>query len=360
MKTCKLLTEAFGNQLIPWFLTHKRYMPWREDPTPYHVWVSEIMLQQTRVDTVMPYYNHFIEALPNLGALAVVSEEELLKLWEGLGYYSRVRNMQKAAKICVENYGGELPDNFLELLKLPGIGTYTAGAISSIAFLKPEPVVDGNVLRVISRYLGSYENISDPKTKKKMEEDLRTYLRTYSFQPSHFNQGMMELGALICVPNGAPKCEQCPLAKDCVAFQNKLIDELPVQNEKTARKIEEKTVVFGIYQHQLLLEKRSKSGLLSGLYGFPMVEGFFNNGPLDERLASKGLQIDLQKKYVMLPRKKHIFTHIEWHMDAVICSLKELPSDASFVMASKEEMSHYPLPTAFKKWNLDQLLKDYV
>lgn len=349
--------ENAAEQLIRWFRVNRRFMPWREDPTPYHIWVSEIMLQQTRVDTVMPYYYSFIGRLPDVKALAECPEDELSKLWEGLGYYSRVRNMKKAAEKMVLEYGGELPETYEELLKLPGIGSYTAGAISSIAFHRKKPVVDGNVLRVLSRLNGLYDDIGLPETKKKFEAELEKFLSEQSFDPSLFNQGLMELGALVCVPNGEPHCTECPWQDECRAYLTGKTDEIPVKAPKKARRTEEWTVfILHDEKRRMAVVKRPDTGLLSGMYGLPAIPGYLLPDEAVDLLGTYGLQA---AEIERLPDGKHIFTHVEWRMrayrvdvssDAINCSAV-FGTDRLFFADREEIEMKYALPSAFKKWN---------
>jgi len=302
--------------LLDWFQENARVLPWRTDPKPYYVWVSEIMLQQTRVEAVKPYFNRFIAALPDIWALAECREELLLKLWEGLGYYNRVRNMQRAAKIITEQYQGELPADYEKLLLLPGIGSYTAGAIASIAYGIPVPAVDGNVLRVMARLTGSYEDIAMASVKKQTEVLLKQYMPEKT--PGIFNQAMMEIGALVCLPNGEPKCVDCPICSLCLAYKRKIVMELPVKTKKKARRIEEKTVfVIRLTEkhengrEKIALHRRSKSGLLAGMYEFPNV-----SGKLDRETALKILEdweIEVNS-ITSLEEARHIFSHVEWDM----------------------------------------------
>ena len=231
------MLEQIREPLLAWYRENKRQLPWREEPTPYHVWVSEIMLQQTRVEAVKEYYTRFLQALPEVKDLAQCPEEQLLKLWEGLGYYNRVRNMQKAAIEIVEKYGGVMPADYEKILALPGIGSYTAGAVSSIAYGIPRPAVDGNVLRVITRITENPEDILKQSTKKKVETALQEIMPEDC--PGDFNQSLMELGATVCVPNGMAKCEQCPVAQMCQAHAHKTVLEYPKKTPKKQRKIEE-------------------------------------------------------------------------------------------------------------------------
>ena len=321
--------------LLHWYEFNRRILPWREDPTPYHVWVSEIMLQQTRVEAVKGYYDRFLTCLPDVRALAEAKEDELLKLWEGLGYYNRVRNMQKAAKVLVEQYGGEMPADYESIRALPGIGDYTAGAIASIAFGLPYPAVDGNVLRVMSRITGSEEDIAKESTKKKMKEDLTAIMPE---QSGDFNQSLMELGATVCLPNGKPLCEQCPVMHLCKAFHTGRETELPVKSGKKERRIEKRIVYLVYCGEKVLLHRRPDKGLLAGLWEFPNVLAEKTGGvggsgrrSAAERIAAyaaETLQVSEkessgagEKEKMPSIRKdkkaKHIFSHVEWHMEGI-------------------------------------------
>ena len=328
-------------------------MPWREEPTPYRVYVSEIMLQQTRVETATPYYLRFIAELPDLSALSSADEERLLKLWEGLGYYSRVRNMKRAAEICVREYGGEIPRDRDALLHLPGIGRYTVGAILSIACHMPEPVVDGNVLRVLSRRTGSRQDIADQKTRLGMEEELGSFLREWVSEtagdPGLLNQALMELGALVCLPNGAPKCAACPWKESCTACLSGLQEELPVRSPNKAREIVHKTVFLVRRGESLALVKISRKGLLAGLSGLPELLGSVTEEEAGRLFEKTGAVIR------PLPDAKHIFTHREWHMKAWQVTLPEDSGTPEFlgdaVFATEEEAgSVYPVAAAYRKW----------
>lgn len=312
--------------LLHWYDYNRRILPWREEPTPYHVWVSEIMLQQTRVEAVRGYYDRFLASLPDVKALAEAEEEVLLKLWEGLGYYNRVRNMQKAARILVEQYGGEMPADYEAIRSLPGIGAYTAGAIASIAFGLPFPAVDGNVLRVLSRITGSEEDIAKDKTKKAVQEEL---LRIMPTRSGDFNQSLMELGATVCLPNGKPLCDRCPVMHLCRAFHEGRETELPIKTGKTERRIERRTVYLIACGEKILLHRREKKGLLAGLWEFPnaLTEG---KGVKVDELRTKlreklenGLPNDIKVTVTKGKKAKHIFSHIEWHMEGV-CIQTEL------------------------------------
>ena len=312
--------------LLHWYDRNARILAWRENPKPYYVWVSEIMLQQTRVEAVKGYFDRFISELPDVTALAMASEEKLLKLWEGLGYYNRVRNMQKAAKIVVEQFGGELPADYEALKKLPGIGSYTAGAIASIAFGITEPAVDGNFLRVLKRIAASYDDITKERVKKELEEDLRKIMP--KDRPGDFNQSLMELGATVCIPNGKPLCEQCPVMHLCKAFHQGCENELPVKPQKKARRLEDRTL-FVMKKGkeeclELALHKRPEKGLLAGMWEIPGVDG---------ALSLKEVQkLFPESKIKKLPEGKHIFSHVEWRL---FCY--EVLLDGRDIVRKKEE-----------------------
>lgn len=335
--------------LLKWYDTNKRTLPWREVPTPYHVWVSEIMLQQTRVEAVKPYYHRFMESLPDIVSLAEAKEEVLLKLWEGLGYYNRVRNMQMAAKQVMEQYGGNMPGEYEELLKLKGIGSYTAGAIASIAFGQKVSAVDGNVLRVLSRYCMDEALITGAKVRQRVEGELGETMS--GKRPGDFNQAMMELGAMVCVPNGKPHCEECPLQKQCQAHQNHCETDYPKKAAKKERTIEKRTVLIIQDAGRAALRKRPSKGLLAGMYEFPCMEGEYTSNQVLEYLRKEGLQPLHIKE---LEPSKHIFTHKEWHMkgyairvdELAIKELKDAGKEWVFVepIQTREE---YPIPSAF-------------
>lgn len=341
--------------LLTWFEENARGLPWRENPTPYQVWVSEIMLQQTRVEAVKAYYLRFMKRLPTVEALAQIQEDELLKLWEGLGYYNRVRNMQKAARIITEEYHGAFPNQYEQLLRLPGIGTYTAGAIASIAYGLPEPAVDGNVLRVLARIRGDYSDIADTAVKKRVETELRELLRAIS-KTGAFNQALMELGAIVCVPNGTPKCEICPIRQGercrCAAFDQGSQSELPVKAPKKQRRIDEKTVILIMDDRKTIIRKRPSTGLLARLYEFPNAEGFLTEKEVQKYVEDMGL---FCLRIEQIPDVTHIFTHREWRMRAYLVRIAEsfhqdvLHTDDIFADRLQIE-EKYPLPTAFSKF----------
>lgn len=337
--------QAIIQPLTVWFRENQRNLPWRQEPTPYHVWLSEIMLQQTRVEAVIPYYLRFLERLPDIASLAVVDEEELMKLWQGLGYYNRARNLKRAAEQAVLEYGGELPADYEKLLKLPGIGSYTAGAIASIAFGIARPAVDGNVLRVISRILGSMEDISQAKVKKKIEEQLLFVMPGNA--PGDFNQALMELGATVCVPNGAPHCQECPVAETCLAFREGKTDVIPYKAPKKPRRIEERTILLVKWKDEYAIEKRPSTGLLAGLYEFPNLEGSLNGEQLADYLIHAG---ETSFTAEPLPPSKHVFSHVEWRMTAYHIVLRKKKGERFQFHKRQDILEHYAIPSAFSAY----------
>ena len=338
--------------LLKWYDKNKRVLPWREDATPYRVWVSEIMLQQTRVEAVKPYFERFMAALPDIGALAKAPEDKLLKLWEGLGYYNRVRNLQKAAMQVMEEYGGVMPAEYEELLKLAGIGSYTAGAISSIAYGRHVPAVDGNVLRVLARLREDERLITDGKVKKAVEEELGAVMP--KDRPGDFNQALMELGACICIPNGAPLCQSCPLSRICRAHVHGTETEFPKKEGKKPRRVEEKTVLVIRDENRAALHKRSEKGLLAGMYEFPMLEGYRTVDEVAAYLAENGIRA---LRIQALEDAKHIFTHREWHMRGYMVRADELEhgtpgkDSRNWLFAEPAETEEkYPVPSAFSAY----------
>lgn len=340
--------RSLPEPLIAWYRGNKRDLPWRASPDAYHVWVSEIMLQQTRVEAVKPYYARFLKALPDIRALAEAEEDELLKLWEGLGYYNRVRNMQKAAQQIMVDYHGEFPTEYEEIRKLKGIGSYTAGAISSFAFGIPKPAVDGNVLRVISRITDSREDIMKQSVRRRIEEMLETVIPEDA--ASDFNQGLIELGAIVCVPNGEPKCLECPVRFRCIAHREGCEMELPVKKKSAPRRIEHRTVVIFRDGETRGIRKRPDRGLLAGLYELPNLEGHLT---ADEVIAySKEIGL-APIRIKPLGEAKHIFSHVEWHMIGYQIQVDELEKAcrADMIFARPEEIQkRYPIPAAFEKY----------
>lgn len=338
--------RSIPSPLISWYQREKRDLPWRKDASAYHVWVSEIMLQQTRVEAVKPFYRRFLDAFPRIQDLADAPEEKLLKMWEGLGYYNRVRNMQKAARQIVERYGGEMPEDYEKIRDLSGIGSYTAGAICSIAFGIPKPAVDGNVLRVLTRILADDEDIMKLSVRKKMEKLLEEIIPKDA--ASDFNQGLIELGAIVCVPNGVPKCSMCPLSEYCLAHQYGTEISFPVKKKAKARRKEEKTVFILKDGERIALHKRSSSGLLAGLYEFPNTKGKMEQEEALRYVNGLGMSpIRIQS----IGEAKHIFSHVEWHMTGYMIRVDELErtnsKDLIFVHPD-EIQKEYPIPAAFE------------
>ena len=329
--------------LLAWYNLNGRTLPWRSVVTPYRTWVSEIMLQQTRVGAVIPYFERFMEELPDVAALAAVSEERLLKLWEGLGYYSRARNLQTAAKIVVSDFGGALPQSYHALLSLPGIGEYTAAAIASINFSEPVAAVDGNLLRVAARVSGCGEDIMDAKVRRLFRQRLDAAIDAN--RPGAYNQAMMDLGATVCLPNGAPKCEICPARMMCEAYKNGLTEILPVRAKKKARKIEERTVLLLFQNGKAALRKRADTGLLASLWEFPSVLGNLDEAGVSLALAQMGLSAQAVEP---AGSAKHIFTHIEWDMKGYFADVTGENDDLFWADAAAFDAA--AIPTAFRKF----------
>lgn len=328
--------------LLAWYYKNRRFLPWREAPEPYNVWISEIMLQQTRVEAVKPYFARFMESLPDVKALAEAEEETLLKLWEGLGYYNRAKNLQKAAQVMMKEHNGMPPASYEALLKLPGIGSYTAGAIASIAFGIAEPAVDGNVLRVISRILASREDIGRASVKKQMEALLRECMDQNN--PGDYNQALIELGAIICIPAGRPICEACPCASLCLTLRDGLSEEIPVKSKKKKRKIEEKTIFLIECKDKAAIRKRENKGLLASLYEFPNLPGALKEDEIADALSIPKADVTSIER---LPDSVHIFSHVEWHMAGYRVKLRKEQPENYFMVKKSEILEKYPLPNAF-------------
>ncbi|MFJ8263747.1 A/G-specific adenine glycosylase [Rummeliibacillus sp. NPDC094406] len=339
--------KQFQHALVEWFQKEKRDLPWRKTKDPYKIWVSEVMLQQTRVDTVIPYYNRFMKEFPTPEVLAEAPEEKLLKQWEGLGYYSRARNLQVGVREVVENYGGKVPDNRPEISKLKGVGPYTAGAVLSIAYNRAEHAVDGNVMRVLSRVLLIGEDIALPKTKKIFENAVMELIDTE--HPSEFNQGLMELGALVCTPT-SPKCLLCPVREFCTAYNEGNPEELPVKTKK----VKTKSLYYDMFvvqneKGQFLLEKRPDKGLLANMWQFPMIEQNSKETHTNESLLATTYQVELINREKLLTFK-HVFSHLVWHMDSYIIGVKQkgdTPENSAWF--SIEEMKELPMPVPMQK-----------
>lgn len=327
--------------LIEWYQLNKRDLPWRRTKDPYFIWVSEIMLQQTRVEAVKPYYARFLKTLPTVKDLAEANEETILKLWEGLGYYSRVRNMQKAAIQIMEDHQGHFPADYKKLLQLKGIGPYTAGAVGSIAFDLPVPAVDGNVLRVMSRLTADASDISLQNTKREWEERLAAIMPEK--QSGDLNQALMELGATVCVPNGVPRCEICPLRKYCEGYRKGTPQLYPVKAEKKERTQEYLNVFFCVYDNKIAVRKRPVKGLLSGLWELPNA-----NRDVSVPAALQEIGI-LEAEIIPMKNQKHIFTHIEWYMDCYYIEVSRKTVSELVWLTKHEAETAFALPSAFRK-----------
>ena len=341
--TDEALVRSCAEKLIDWCRDVRRPLPWRLSPTPYHVWISEIMLQQTRIEAVIPYYARFLEALPDVRALAEVEEDKLLKLWEGLGYYSRARNLRKAARQIMEDCGGELPRKASELKKLPGIGDYTAGAIASIAYGEPEPAVDGNVLRVMTRLLARADDILLPKTRAELSALLRAYYPAGE-AAGLLTEGIMELGETVCLPNTAPKCEACPLSSLCRACLSDETTRYPVKSPPKERRVEQRTVLLLSCGGRYAVRKRSDKGLLAGLWEFPNLDGALSEAQVCEAVRTLGGEVIHVET---CGEAKHVFTHVEWQMTGFRAELREKLD--GFVWKTPEEIRRdCPIPTALR------------
>ncbi len=342
------MLEEIVKPLLMWYDGHARVLPWREQVTPYRVWVSEIMLQQTRVEAVKPFYERFMDRLPDIQALADCPDDALLKLWEGLGYYNRVKNMKKTAQILMKDYQGKMPDTPEKIRSLPGIGPYTAGAVLSIAYGKRIPAVDGNVLRVISRVEWNEEDITKQSVKKKIEEQLLQIMP--EDRPGDFNQALMELGATVCVPNGPAKCGECPLRTCCIACQKGRENELPRKAPKKARRIEERTVLVIQDGERAAIRKRPEKGLLSGVYELPNLSGHLTEESVLSYIREQGFD---PVRIRPLAAAKHIFSHVEWRMIGYrvqVASLEGESSGGFLFVEPKRTEEEFPIPAAFSAY----------
>ena len=335
-------------RLAEWYEANKRPLPWRDTGDPYHVWISEIMLQQTRIEAVVQKYTVFVRELPDIVSLAQCSDEKLMRLWEGMGYYSRARNLKKCAQTVMESYGGQLPGTYDALLKLPGIGPYTAGAIASIAFGEPVPAADGNVLRILARFFLTEEDVRSVRTKALLTEALKSAYGGVS--PSSLNQGLMELGQTVCTAQGAPGCGQCPLRENCQAFAQGRTGDIPYRSKDRKRRKEAKTLLILRDSTHFVLRKRPETGLLAGLYEFPSVPGHIAEDTVEEVLKQYRLRA---VRITPLPDARHLFSHIEWDMKAYEIRtadlfLGEYPAHCRIV--TKEETASMAIPSAFRTY----------
>ena len=329
--------------LLPWYERCKRELPWRQDREPYHIWISEIMLQQTRVEAVKGYYSRFLAQLPDVEALANADDELLHKLWEGLGYYSRVRNLKRAAQVIMADFGGRFPDNYDRILSLPGIGEYTAGAVSSIAYNIRVPAVDGNVLRVASRLMDDATPIDSPAFKKQIRTALA---EIYPEKAGDFTQALMELGATLCGPNRKPDCDNCPCREFCLGHLRGTAESLPVKTPKKGRREEQLTVLILRCEDKYALEKRPEKGLLAGLWQFPNVPGKLTAQEALTAVEAMGLK---PRDILRVAEKQHIFTHIQWDMCGVYMEVKETNQRFAWLTA-REINEGAALPTAFRQF----------
>lgn len=336
--------------LLKWFNSEQRYMPWRENSSPYKTWISEMMLQQTQVATVIPYFDRFIAIFPTVYDLASADEQHVLKLWEGLGYYSRARNLHKAAKVIVQDFNGDLPEDYDVLQTLPGIGPYCAAAISSIAYAHPVPVVDGNVLRVFTRFWGIFDDIVNNSVKKMLFHKLEHYIQTVN--PADFNQAIMECGALLCTPK-SPNCSNCPLSSDCFAYNYDKVTELPVKSKK--KPVPHYTIAVGVvyYHEKVLIGQRKKDQMLGGLWEFPGGKQEHNE-PLEDTVKRElfeecNISVKVNDCIKVV---KHAYSHFKITLHAFSCQYEsgdiQAKSAEQLRWVSINDLNLYPFPKANK------------
>lgn len=337
--------------LLNWFAVHQRDLPWRRSRDPYRIWVSEVMLQQTRVETVIPYYERWFERFPTLASLAAAQEEQVLKAWEGLGYYSRARNLQGAVREVVSRYGGEVPDDPAAISQLQGVGPYTAGAILSIAYNRSVAAVDGNVMRVLSRLFLIEEDIAKPSTRQAMEVLAQKLIP--QGQAGAFNQALMELGALVCTPT-SPKCQICPVALDCRAMEEGAQARLPVKAKTKAPRPVEMVSAVVWHEGRVLVARRPQSGLLGGLWEFPSSErqvGLSREQSLHQSLSERlGLEIEVVTGLIQV---RHVFSHLVWDLHVFLArpaAGKPIPGWGDDLRwATPDELKSLAFPVAFQK-----------
>lgn len=345
----------FQENLLVWYKNNARPLPWRRNKDPYSIWISEIMLQQTRVDTVNQYFPTFVKKYPTINALASANIQDILHFWQGMGYYKRAVNIYETARIICKNYQGSFPQSYQEILTLPGIGEYTAGAIASICFHQTIPAVDGNIKRVISRIFSLTEDVNHRNAYKKIKARVNQIIPNHC--PGEFNQALMEIGAIICTPR-TPKCQSCPVKVHCLAAAKKQQELLPIKSRKKKPKVFPMEIAIVKKQNKLLLVQRSNYGLLAGLWGLPMIDtcSQFSNGNyiLDKITKQYGLRI--QEKPILLNQLTHIFTHQIWKIHLYLIHIHDhhglLKPYLQWV--DKKELKNFPIPKAFQK-----CLKEY-
>ncbi len=348
-----VLSRQESDRLLDWYRQNKRILPFRDTGDPYDVWISEIMLQQTRIEAVVSYFLRFKEEIPDINSLAEIPEDRLMRLWEGLGYYSRARNLQRCARILMEEYDGKIPEDHESLKNLPGIGPYTAGAIMAIGFGKPYPAVDGNVLRVLARYFGIREDIRFEAVRKQVEEIISSFYQREEISDhryiSDLTQAFMELGALLCIPNGKPLCADCPWKEGCYARRNELTAQIPYRSRNKERKIIERTLFIIRAGEDFLLRKRPKKGLLAGMYEFPGIDEKMTEMEVEEYLKQEGFEILRIRK---LPEARHIFSHVEWRMEAyeVLVSIDGTSLKEDEILIDREGLNELAVPSAFRTY----------
>ena len=345
----KQISEKQARDLCAWYEKNKRALPWRDTGNPYDVWLSEIMLQQTRIEAVRERFREFRRQLPSVADVAECEDDRLMRLWEGMGYYSRARNLKKCAAVLCEQYGGEFPKDVNALKRLPGIGPYTAGAIASICFDLPACAVDGNVMRVISRLCLIEDDIREAKTKAEIEKMIMPVLNLETVRPSVFNQALMELGETVCLPNGKPACERCPLHDSCLARAKNLTDRIPYRSKLKDRSIEQRTLLIIRDGERFLMNRRPDTGLLASLYEFYGVDGWLNEKEALAEVQRLGLS---PLRIHPLPESKHIFTHKEWHMRAWEILVEDASDFAkeSMFPVTKKELASLAVPSAFRTY----------
>lgn len=347
--------KDYVSYLLDWYGKNKRVLPWRLDHNPYHVWISEIMLQQTRIEAVISYYERFLNVLPTISSLAAVEDDQLLKLWEGLGYYNRAHHLKKAAQIIMKDYDGVFPTTYDEMITLPGIGEYTASAIASICFQERKATVDGNVLRVYTRFYQDSSNIDSLQTKRKVKEEIEKILPENS---GDFNEALMELGEVICLPNGVPKCDLCPFKEGCLARKNGTYMKFPVKIKKKEKKIFNYTVFLFEYQGKFAITKRTGEGLLNHLWEFPNVRGKLTKKQVEEYFHEKKISYTKVSKFL---DSVHVFTHQKWCMISYFVILEEIPESCSYLFEDLMMIKdHYAIPTAFQPFltSLEENVKE--